>query len=461
MPGKNKVVRFEADRVRDELDYIQSRLKNVDELMVTDLNFGMYKQDVSTAVHLANLQANTGWPGIILASAGKNRPERIIEVASLLKGSWVLGSAIQSSDEEVLANVKRQNISQDAYRALLDFMIEQDQESMTYTEIILALPGDTKAKHIESLRYGIENNVGNLRMYQAILLPGTEMATQENRGKFGLISKYRVRPGGVGEYTFGDESAKIVEVEEIIVGSKDMPFEDYLSCRIMNLFVETYVNNGLCDEIFSAIRAMDNSVFEFLIFLNERDDLYSPKLNERIENFLSATRDDLYDSYEDAQAFATSPEGFAAYESGELGINELVSHKALLYSDLNDTLQVITNALKVFLEERGQLDQSVSDYLDELTRFILCKKEAVHETDRIIEDSFQYDFETVKDNLYSIDPRSISSTNGDTAIRFFHTPAQQEQIQNAIALYGNTEEGVARMIQRHNLKVMYRQFERV
>ena len=88
-------------------------------------------------------------------------------------------------------------------------------------------------------------------------------------------------------------------MEEIVVGSKDMPFEDYLSCRIMNLFVETYVNNGLCDEIFSAIRAMDISVFEFLIFLNERNDLYSLKLNERIESFLAATRDDLYDTYED------------------------------------------------------------------------------------------------------------------------------------------------------------------
>ena len=461
LPIKNKVARFESDRVRDELSYIQTRLKNVDELMVTDLNFGMYKQDVSTALHLAHLQNNTGWPGIILASAGKNRPERIIEVASLLKGSWVLGSAIQSSDEQVLANVKRGNISQEAYRSLLDFMVDQDNEAMTYTEIILALPGDTKGKHIESLRYGIENNVGNLRMYQAILLPGTEMATEETRDRFGLITKYRVRPGGGGEYKFGDEAVKIVEVEEIIVGSNDMPFDDYLSCRIMDLFVETYVNNGLCDEIFATLRAMKLSVFDFLVFLNERNDLYSPKLNERLESFLSATRDDLYDSYEEAQAFATSPKGFADYESGKLGINELVSHKALLYSDLEDTMQVVTQALKAFLDKSGHLTASVSEYLDELSRFILQKKQAVNETDRNIEDSFRYDFESVNADFYFVDPRYISRTADDTAIRFFHTPAQKEQIQNTIALYGDTEEGVARMIQRHNLKVLYRKFERV
>ena len=102
-----------------------------------------------------------------------------------------------------------------------------------------------------------------------------------------------------------------------------------------------------------------------------------------------------------------------------------------------------------------------SAYLDELVRFIICKKESGHETAKTIEKSFKYDLVMVKDRRYFIDNRSIIPTNCGSTIRFFHTPAQQHQIQNAISLYRDTKEGVARMIQRHNLKVMYRQFERV
>ena len=82
--SKNKVARFESDRVRDELHYIGERIKNVDELTVTDLNFGMYKWDVETARYIAEVQAEHGWPSLIRAAAGKNRPERIMETASLL-----------------------------------------------------------------------------------------------------------------------------------------------------------------------------------------------------------------------------------------------------------------------------------------------------------------------------------------------------------------------------------------
>ena len=117
---KNKVHRHDVQRTKDELEYIAKRVKNVEELIITDLNFGMYKQDIVTAKMIAELQQKYNWPRLIQASAGKNMHKRIIEVASMIKG-WKFKGSIQSSDPEVLEAIKRSNISTTAYIKMSNF----------------------------------------------------------------------------------------------------------------------------------------------------------------------------------------------------------------------------------------------------------------------------------------------------------------------------------------------------
>ena len=142
---KNKVSRYDPQRIKEELNYIAKKVKKVDELIITDLNFGMYKQDVETAKVIADIQKNYKYPTIMAGSAGKNMPKRIIEVAKIVKG-WVLGSSVQSTDPEVLKSIKRSNISSSAYQEVIDFG-NSTNSSKTYSEVILGLPGDTKEKH--------------------------------------------------------------------------------------------------------------------------------------------------------------------------------------------------------------------------------------------------------------------------------------------------------------------------
>ena len=83
------------------------------------------------------------------------------------------------------------------------------------------MPGDTKQKHYESLRFGLDSNVNSLRMYQAMLLRGTEMASKTSRKEFGFVTKFRTIPGCVGKYDIYDKQHSVAEIEEIIVGSKN------------------------------------------------------------------------------------------------------------------------------------------------------------------------------------------------------------------------------------------------
>lgn len=461
MERKNKIVKFDSDRTRDELHYIAERVRNVDELIITDLNFGMYQADVDTAHEIAVIQAKYQWPVIVGASAGKNKPQRIIETASILKGSWVVGSAIQSTDDEVLKNIKRTNISKDAYSEFNQYMRDLNEDAMTYSEIILGLPGDTKKKHFESLRYGIENQVNCLRMFQAILLPGTDMATPETRTKYELATKFRIIPGSVGNYEHGDTSSRVAEIEEIIVGGKDLPFADYISCRIMNLFVETFHNNALCDEIFAALRVMEISEFDVLVYFLEHSDMYSPKMKEVIASFIAATTDDLYSSHEQAEELALSDELFSKYLSGELGANELLDHRADLYINFDDTLNVLVKAVKAYLDDAGLSTDAVIQYLDETMEFVLLKKNEVYKPDLEMEHTFKYDFKAIQDGRFTVDPRTVKFADQPVRLKFFNRPEQKKHIENTIQLYSNHPGGIGRTIQRSNLNKMFREVERV
>jgi radical SAM superfamily enzyme YgiQ (UPF0313 family) len=457
---KNKVVRFESGRTKEELHYIAKRLKNIDELIITDLNFAMYEADTGTARSIMEVREQFGWPTILSASAGKNKPHRTIEVANILKGAWTLGASIQSTDADVLKAIKRSNISSAAYQKLIDFG-NVLPSSKTHSEIILGLPGDTKQKHFESLRFGVENKVNSMRMFQAMLLAGTEMASRADRQRYELKTKFRTIPGCVGIYDLLDGKHPVSEIEEIIVGSKDMPFEDYIECRIMNLIVETFYNNSMFEEVFSMVRTLKASVFDCLLHIKNHQEMYTPRIKEIVAEFVRQTSCDLYDSFDEAQAHVLTPEIIEKYIGGELGINELLVHKALLFSEFEDISAMVFEAVRQTLRSRDLLTPAVHSYLSELQTFVvLRKRNALTDTTFIGTADFHFDFESIRDAHYRVDPNSLPILAQPVRLVFYHDEKQKRHIANQTKVYLNTPIGLGRMIQRSNLKLMYRSFGR-
>ena len=459
MELKNKVVRHPSDRTKNELEYIASRVDKVDELIIADLNFAMYKQDLETANAVREVQAAHGYPTLVSASAGKNKPDRTIEVAGMIKG-WTLGASIQSTDPEVLKAIKRSNISSQAYQKLIEYGNQVDN-SKTHSEIILGLPGDTKSKHFTSLQFGVDNNVNSMRMFQAMLLVGTDMATKATRENFGLITKYRTIPGCVGIYEFFGETHPVAEIEEIIVGSKSLPTEDYADCRVMNLLVETFHNNAMFEELFTLVRHLGASPFDCLMYVKENPQEYSPRTNEIIDAFLEQTTKDLYDSFEEANNYVLTPEVVEKYVGGELGTNELLLHRAMLYSEFEDICQLIFNAAAVVLDNAGLMTAPVREYLQELQRFIVLRKQDLFSDSGVVnKTTFRYDFESVRKAGFAVDPNTLETFETPQEFRFYHDSEQQRHIANQVRMYSNTPVGLGRLIQRSNLKLVYRSFSK-
>jgi radical SAM superfamily enzyme YgiQ (UPF0313 family) len=460
LKSKSRITRFDPERTREELLYIATRLKNIDELIITDLNFAMYKEDISTANILREIRKQYKWPVIISASAGKNMPHRTIEVASILEGSWTLGASIQSTDPDVLTAIKRSNISSDAYKELIGFG-SAIKTAKTHSEIILGLPGDSKEKHFKSLSFGVENHVNSMRMFQAMLLRGTEMASPETRKTFGLVTKFRTIPGCVGIYDLFDEPHPVSEIEEIIIGNNTLSFEDYLECRVMNLLVETFYNNALFEEAYGMLDAIEAPRFECLLYLKNHTELYTDRIVEIIEEFKRQTSVDLFDTQEDAEKFVLTPEIVGKYVGGELGINELLVHRALLFQEFEICCAIFYQSVRGALREAGRLTPAIEAYLSELERFtILRKKDAIYKTDIVQTESFYYDFEAIAEAHYRYNPNSKERLKNPTKFRFFHTSGQQRHISNQVKVYSNTPIGLGRLIQRSNMKLVYRSFEK-
>ena len=460
LPSKNKVARYHEDRTREELWDIARRVKNIDELVITDLNFAMYAEDLKTARVLAEVKKEVHWPVTISASAGKNKPQRIIEVAGLLHGSWTLGASIQSTDPHVLKSIKRSNISSAAYKELIDYG-NSFENSKTHSEIILGLPGDTKEKHFESLRFGVESQVNSMRMFQAMLLNGTEMADKATRKNFGLITKFRTIPGCVGIYDFFGQKVPVSEIEEIIIGSRDLPFDDYLECRRMNLLVETFYNNAMFEEAYAMVRVAGASVFDCLLYIKNHQELYSPRVKEIVAEFLKQTSVDLYDSRKETEEYVLTPEIIDRYIGGELGINELLVHRALLFCEFEDLCDLLFAAIKETLRAKSLLTPRVEDYLAELRTFtLLRKKDAITRTDIAPTAEFRFDFEAISRQGYRIDPNTFPKSAAPIELRFYHTDEQKRHIANQVNLYADTPIGLGRLIQRSNLKLFYRTFQK-
>ncbi len=459
LASKNKVEAFTIDRVRDEFYYIAERIKNIDEVYISDLNFGMYKRDLETAKIISKVQSEFNWPLRIKAVTGKNMPKRMIEIAEILKGSWMTGHAIQSSDAEVLKNIKRSNISVEAYSEFTNYMKELDKNAQIFTEIILGLPGDTKEKHFESLRYAIDGEATKIKSFQCVLLTGTEMATKETRDKYGLVGKFRIGAGGVGVYKFGEETTPVAEIHEIIVASKDMPFEDHISCRVMNLLLEAYYNQSQFEEIFAAIKKMGLSEFDLLKYIHGHNELYTPKVKEIIKKYVSALKENLYDSFAEAEEMALRPDRVDKYISGELGFNEHLTCNAQLYFSMEDTLSIMLKALRMFLLEKNLLTPSVENYFTQLGNFILCKKKEINKFESVIEKSFDYDFESIDALNFKIDPRNVKRLNKPIHLKFFHKQEQQNEISNALYLYKDHTDGIHRLLYEIRLKKFYRSFQ--
>ena len=134
------------EQIMDEFDYVDKRAANRESWIIADANFGIVKRDIEFAERLGYISEKK--PGIkdIVIWDTKNNMNRTIEIADKLKKKYSSLIAFQSLDEEVLKNVKRDNIRLSSFTRHMDYL--KGKNINTETHILTGLPGETYEKHL-------------------------------------------------------------------------------------------------------------------------------------------------------------------------------------------------------------------------------------------------------------------------------------------------------------------------
>ena len=72
----------------------------------------------------------------------------------------------------------------------------------TYSEVILAFPGDSKEKHMDTVLKLADSDMNLISMYQCMILEGSEMGSKSSRDQWKMGTKFRVLPKCYGVYNF-------------------------------------------------------------------------------------------------------------------------------------------------------------------------------------------------------------------------------------------------------------------
>ncbi|MCC4241916.1 B12-binding domain-containing radical SAM protein [Thalassospira povalilytica] len=459
----NKVRNKGHERIYSELDYIGNKMaprvaegKRAD-LFIADSNFGMYNGDLEICDKIAECQDNYNWPQHVSVATGKNQKHRIIEAARRLRGAMRLSGSVQSLDGDVLANIKRKNVSADD---IMQVAIEGGKAgALTYSEVILGLPGDTVEKFKNTVSRLLDAGFNKVEVYTLMLLPGSELDDAETREKFGLVTKYRAIPRCFGIFDIAGERFAEGEIEEVVVETNTMSFEEYVECRVYSLLIVLINNDGY----FALARKLlnDNGIgmFEVIEHIYDRQSTIPEKLKIIIDSFRAETRSELWDNQDDLAHALNSPEQVKHYIDGEVGNNVLYRHKSMaIIQAFKEIGAIMGDAVETLLTRKlGNLNPHQKQFVREL--MVWCTSYAIDVLDGAAEPpvhDFHFDLEAIiEKNQFG----SITSAGEARTIRFIQDEGQQTMAQWYLNTYGTELTGLTRLLTRVNLKRLLRKPE--
>lgn len=451
-----KTPRFTQERISQDLRYIAERVKLVPDLMITDANFGMFPKDFETAKELAAIQAEygTGWPKSIITATAKNHKERTIKIVEILGETLPATAAVQSTDAGVLEQIRRTNVSQDA---LITFAkATAKQGGQTEAEVILCLEGDSKKAHFRTISDMLDADMTYIRMYQFMMLPGTQSSSKNSREKYEMEIKFRVLPRCFGTYEFRGTTFPVAEIEEIVVSNNTMPYEDYQACRDLHLSVEIFNNDSIFLEINNFLGSHSINRSEFIMAVHEFATGDGGVLQSLYNDFREEEKKNLWDQIEPVEEFVTGAGVIKQYVDGEYGTNELYKYRALaVFKEIDSLHQLAFTVARNLLASHGLMDEAADTYLSELSKFSLMRKRDLLNTKAPKQRRFHFDFPKLMDSKFTLSLPDISRPDG-VEVEAYHSDEQCDLIDGYMKQYGDTLIGLGRLLVRANMNRLYR-----
>jgi radical SAM superfamily enzyme YgiQ (UPF0313 family) len=369
-----KVNRFNHQSVVKDLEYIGKHVPtNTHSLFISDLNFGMLPDDLKTCDAIVDIQNKYDFPKHIDCTTGKNSKEKIIEAVKRLKGTLRLLMSVQSMDHDVLTNIRRDNISLEQMMELAPTL--KDSGLRTTSEVILGLPGESYESHVKTLRDLVHAKMDNILVYTCMMLKGAELDTPLQREKWQLKTKFRILPK---DFVTLPNGKNILEVEEVVIGSNTLTFEEYVELRLL-AFILYVTNMGVVfDPLLKFLREVKCDVFDLFYQMLKNSESAPKSIQNIFESYKTATKKELWDSPEEIHKFYQNMNEFEKLVQGKAGINVIQFHHALVTADHMDdwtayAIDISKKLLKkidLLKEEENQFNE-IANYCKGLSHNVL------------------------------------------------------------------------------------------
>jgi tRNA A37 methylthiotransferase MiaB len=449
----NQVNMFGLDRIRSELNYISKHVpENTPSLHISDLNFGMYPRDQEICEELANMQEKVNYPKFIKCTTGKNQREKIIQAIRKLSDSLRITMSVQSLDEQVLTNIRRSNISVDQMLELYPAIKKSGLQ--TTSEVILGLPGETYQNHIETLRGLVHARMDEIVVHTCMLLDGSEMKTPEEMKKWDLKTKFRVIQRDFAKLNNGKN---IVEIEEVVVGSNTLTFEEYVELRLL-AFIIFVTNKGIVFEPIIKFLLQNNiDAFDLYYEMMKKIKKSPQKVILVSEKFKEATINELWDSPEEILKNYSKDIEYNKLLSGEDGTQVIYHYLAeVVITCMNDWVEHVISTAQNLIQSKKWNEiteeqfKSISNYCRGLSHNVMGEDRMK----TVPKYEFNYD---VQNWVNEKNDLSIEKFRVETKeIEFTLTEEQFRVVQNNIDVYGNSQIGKSKALKMIPIKKLWR-----
>lgn len=226
----SKVNQFGFERLCREIDWFAEN--KIEFVFCCDANYGILPRDYDITKYVADTKLRTGYPQAMSVQNTKNATERAYKVQKLLSDAGLnkgVTISMQSMDAPTLTNIKRANISTESFQELQRRFTKD--KVVTYSDMILGLPGETYDTFVDGIDLIISNGQHNRIQFNNLsLLPNAEMGDPEYQKKYGMkwvTSKIINIHGSLTELE--DDSTQ--ELQELVVSTDSMPREEWVKTR--------------------------------------------------------------------------------------------------------------------------------------------------------------------------------------------------------------------------------------
>ncbi len=286
----SKVVRFDMERLEKEMDWFSNN--KIEFIFSCDANFGILPRDVEIAEYAAANKVKYGYPHALSVQNTKNATDRAYQTQKILSDAGLnkgVALSMQSLNQETLKDIKRDNISLYSYEVLQNRFLSDNV--ITYSDLILGLPGETYDSYSDGVSALIEGGQHNRIQFNNLsVLPNAEMGNLEYQKKYGmqLVESKILNIHGARN----SDNDGLQEVQKLVVATAAMPKERWCRARTFSWMTAFLYFDKLLQIPISLLARYGNIsykiIFEYFLDVNE---YHYPVLAHIRDHFMSRAKE--------------------------------------------------------------------------------------------------------------------------------------------------------------------------